>query len=265
MYRDQYALAVLVDGKVQKEDQDGTVILPFETEYELRLKNKSRKKAVADIHIDGQLAAKGIVIPENGTIDLERFVTSEFNLHAGNKFKLVKSDDSRVSQPGESENGIVHVNFYPEKDKPVYLETKVIHEIHEHHRHVHCIHNSCPGTCWQCNRHRSPFYTTNTCDMNAPVYGAVAMNANLSSKSLSSSDVKVTLNSNQVAEDAATVKGSLSSQSFQLTHVDVDYDKCTTLQIKLKGVKAIAVTCNCGFKRKQEKFCPECGTNLVAA
>lgn len=287
MYRDNYAVAVMIDGKVQKEDNTGTAVLPFETEYQIRLKNKNRKKAVADVYIDGRMAAKGIVIDACGTVDLERFV-ADGNLSSGNRFKIVKANDGRVEQPGESENGLVHVNFYPEKDKP---EVKVV--VHETvHRHPHCHHDCCPGTCFWCSpRYSNIFYTSGA----GPVYGSSMSSGNIQSKGMNAGNPDVTLNAsltssgggsgtvssvnisdnaiseekiarsfvNQVAEAAATVEGSLSHQKFTHVSIDVDYDKCTTLQIKLKGVKSAIITCECGYKRKQEKFCPQCGTKLV--
>ena len=75
MYRDSYIVALMVGGKIQKESDDGTVLIPFGSEYVIRLKNKLRKRAVADVWLDGRIAAKGIVIDANGTVDLERFVT----------------------------------------------------------------------------------------------------------------------------------------------------------------------------------------------
>ena len=143
MFRDSYVACILVDGKVQKETVDGVVTLPFGTEYSIRLGNKLRKRALADVHIDGRVAVKGIIIPENGKLDLERFVDT--NLESGNRFKLVPISNAKVEQPDSNENGLVVVNFYAEKDKP---EVKVV----EHHEYAYhfCHHGYNHGHCYSC-------------------------------------------------------------------------------------------------------------------
>ncbi len=97
MYRDSYIVALMVGGKIQKESDDGSVLIPFGSEYVIRLKNKLRKRAVADVWLDGRVAAKGIVIEANGTVDLERFV-ADGNLTEGKRFKLARLTDSKVEQ-----------------------------------------------------------------------------------------------------------------------------------------------------------------------
>src|SRR5690349_1572984 len=161
MYRDSYVAALVVDGKIQKESDDGSVLIPFGSEYVLRLKNKLRKRAVADVWIDGKIAVKGVVIDANGTVDLERFVV-DGNLNEGKRFKLARLTDPKVDQPNDSENGNIEVNFYPEKDEPV-VEKKVIHEYHNcsHHWNYlgHCSH--CCTNPW-CHTCHPTYYKTYT-------------------------------------------------------------------------------------------------------
>src|SRR5579863_9129209 len=144
MYRDSYIVALMVGGKIQKESDDGTVLIPFGSEYVIRLKNKLRKRAVADVWIDGRIASKGIVIDANGTVDLERFVI-DGNLLEGKRFKLARLTDPKVEQPNDSENGTIEVNFYPEKDESV-VEKIVSHE------YRHCYHHDYNwiGHCHTC-------------------------------------------------------------------------------------------------------------------
>lgn len=280
MFRENYVAVVMQNGKVQPENSDGVCVLPFESEYQVRLKNKSRKRAIADIHIDGRLAVRGVIIEPLGTIDLERFVDG-FSLECGPRFKLVKVSDSRVSQPGDSENGVINVNFYPEKDKPkVVEEHKIVHE-HCHHCSVHCYHGACRDCCPWCRLYKAFWSGPNiqyTSGNPLPVYGGVfrsmscstgpgdAVFASNSGDNLSQMGAKIksaTTIGSSIAEPAATVEGSHSTQQFTHAHVDVDYDHPVSMQIKLKGV--LTQQCVCGFKRKNEKFCPECGDKLIAA
>jgi hypothetical protein len=307
MYRDSYVLALMVDGKIQKESDDGTVLIPFGSEYVLRLKNKLRKRAVADVWLDGRIACKGIVLEANGTVDLERFV-ADGNLTEGKRFKLARLTDPKVDQPNDSENGIIEVNFYPEKDTPV-VEKTVIHE-YKHdcflHNHLgsyigHC--STCCNNQW-CSICRPPFYyktftagdsnsggisggniivtsglntsgnltaggtvgkgivSNNSMPMNA-VYaasteGVVQANVTLNNLDLSKA-------SNSLGEAAATVEGSTSTQTFSTISLDVDRSKPTTIRLTVRGMSKLIDVCSCGYKRKKDvKFCPNDGTQLVA-
>jgi hypothetical protein len=280
MYREQYVAVVMRNGKIQPEDQSGVIVLPFESEYQIRLKNKSRKRAVADIHIDGRLAVRGVVVEPLGAIDLERFLEG-FSLDCGPRFKLVKASDSRVSQPGDSENGIINVNFYAEKDQPkVVEEHKIIHHEHGHN----CYHGHCRDCCTWCRpiTFRSGginSFTTYGSTLSAGGTTSMAFNANSNITPTGGVDMNVVSKSadvpvgapcsdvflaNASAEPAATVEGSHSTQQFQMTHIDVDRDHPVTIQLKLKGVIQAAQECGCGFKRgHDEKFCPQCGKQLV--
>jgi hypothetical protein len=277
MYRDSYVVAMLVNGRILKEDQGGTVLVPFGAEYVIRLKNKLRKRAVADVWIDGRVACRGIVIDANGTVDLERFVDG--NLTEGRRFKLVRTTDSRVAQPNDSENGIVEVNFYPEKDQPVVntVVNTVVH--HEHHGHGHC--SKCCHDWW-CNichpravfgnflssseRLGSSFSAESTLSKGITRSdGPVAMNMCSVSASMPTPDIAETQTaSKETGEAAATVEGSQSFQRFSSVYIDYDRDHPVTIRMILRGVDQILDVCHCGFKRSQEKFCPSCGTQLAA-
>lgn len=307
MYRDSYVVALMLNGKIQKESDDGSVLIPFGSEYVLRLKNKLRKRAVADVWIDGKIAVKGVVIGANETVDLERFV-NDGNLNEGKRFKLARLTDPKVDQPNDSENGSIEVNFYPEKDEPV-VEKKVIHEYEHHycsHHHYnyfgHCSQCCTNPWCQTCHPHYFKTYCgditygtstaglssgnvtsdgnititnsgtlSNVLRSNSMTFTASAgsttpdmagipmnaMNASLDSKSIQAS--------NLVGEAAATVEGSTSLQKFSSVYIDVDRSKPTTIRLIVKGLSKVLDTCNCGYKRKKDvKFCPNDGTQLVA-
>lgn len=303
MYRDSYIVALMVGGKIQKESDDGSVLIPFGSEYVIRLKNKLRKRAVADVWLDGRVAAKGIVIDANGTVDLERFV-ADGNLSEGKRFKLARLEDPKVEQPNDSENGIIEVNFYPEKDEPV-VEKTVIHEYKHHdcwHQHGynwlgHC--STCCNNAW-CNTCHPHYYKTFTAGTtttdwgqatsdgsvnigNSVDGGLLGKNINTSGNITYSASVQanvssgipegVTLNNATMlnasmtsGEPAATVEGSTSLQKFSSIYIDVDRSKPTTIRLTVKGLSKVLETCTvCGYKRKKDvKFCPNDGTQLVA-
>lgn len=276
-YRDSFAAAILVDGKVQKETSDNTVTIPYGTEYTIRLKNKSRKRSVSDIYIDGRIVVKGMIVPANDTVDLERFVND--NLNEGNRFKIVRKDDSRVEQPDDSEVGNLEIRFYLEKDKP---EVKVV----EHHSCAHRAFDHCARCCYDhycgiCNPHRhwpSPrdipykntWYGIDLSEkIGEPHFDTVSpkgmRGSTLSSQSVAMNNVQCSTTLDMAnSEAAATVEGSKSFQRFVTASIDVDYDKPVTLMLKLRGVSKIIDTCKCGYKRKQaDRYCPTCGNELA--
>ncbi len=84
------------------------VILPYDTEYKINVKNSNKKRIMLDVSIDGGcITSSGLVIPANSNLSLERFVD------VAKKFKFVKSNNEQVSDPTSSENGkiIVKVHF----------------------------------------------------------------------------------------------------------------------------------------------------------
>jgi len=295
MYRDSYIVALMVNGKIQKESDDGTVLIPFGSEYVIRLKNKLRKRAIADVWLDGRIAAKGIVIDANGTVDLERFV-EDGNFSEGKRFKLARLSDPKVDQPNDSENGIVEVNFYPEKDPPVVVNQIVTHE----YKH-NCLHGAnwighcsyCCNYAW-CSTCRPPFYYKTFTAGTTPDWGqatsggnitvngglssgqvftsnnSMPMNASYSASvdgvqaSITSNNLDLSKASNSLGEAAATVEGSTSLQKFSSIHIDVDRSKPTTIRLTVKGLSKVLDVCSCGYKRKKDvKFCPYDATKLV--
>lgn len=296
MYRDSYVVALMVDGKIQKDSDDGTVLIPFGSEYVLRLKNKLRKRAVADVWIDGKIAVKGVVIDANGTVDLERFV-ADGNLNEGKRFKLARLTDPKVDQPNDSENGSIEVNFYPEKEAPV-VEKVVEHINCHHHNHGWLGHCSwCCNNQWCYTCHPSTYlgktYTAGTSSTGGFVGGNITTdntsgsinsgdlkgilrsnnlnvtytaNASASQVSMPTSTDAVFLNaSNSLGEAAATVEGSQSLQKFSSIYIDVDRSNPVTIRLIVKGLSKLINTCQCGYRRKKDvKYCPKDGTQLVA-
>ena len=279
MYRESYVLSVLLDGKILPEE-NGAVLLPFGAEYKLRLRNKSRVRSVADVHINGDPAVTGIVVDANDSIDLERFVDG-YSLNGGPRFKLAKLSDSGVSQPGDSQNGLVEVRYYAEVQPP---EVKTV-EHHTYHDHHPCF----DYYCQRCHPHRRPYWPdvtfTSFSDSSITRSGGTkgisgsgsgkfrSESMSRSKESLSTRDLGVQFDNSPArpisdytgleSEAASTVKGSESSQSFRNVHIDVDKSSNVALSLKLRGVSGVIDSC-CGKKRKTP-FCSKCGKKLVLA
>jgi hypothetical protein len=86
------------------------VHIPFDTEYQILVKNNQYKNIRLDIDIDGSnVTNDGIIIRPWYTVYLERFLNSQ------NKFKFVPVSNEGVADPTSKENGIITVNAYFEK------------------------------------------------------------------------------------------------------------------------------------------------------
>lgn len=113
MYSEKLVVAVRANGKVLREHKD-LVYVPFGTEYSLLIKNKNSVRALVRVEIDGQDATEGtsLIVPANGSIDLERFIKSG-NLEQGNRFKFIERTKKIEDGPRGigAEDGLIRVEF----------------------------------------------------------------------------------------------------------------------------------------------------------
>jgi hypothetical protein len=114
--KENFVLNIINSGNPVREI-DGIAVVPFNSEYELLLKNDNNRRCVANITIDGtNISNYGeFVINANGELNLERFVTESLN--EGKRFKFVTLDNPAIDDPTRKENGIVKVEFRLEKKR----------------------------------------------------------------------------------------------------------------------------------------------------
>ena len=114
---------VILNDKPVKE-VNGVVVVPFESEYKLLLKNNNHRRASAHITIDGSpISSMGdLIIPAHADVTLERFITE--SLDRGKKFKFVPLDHPDVDDPGRAENGEIRVEFKLEQSSNIYIITE---------------------------------------------------------------------------------------------------------------------------------------------
>jgi len=110
-----YTLQVISNDRVVKE-LSGHVVIPFYSEYKLKLSNFTDRRCAVEVFIDDIDVASGkkFIISSNQSIDLERFVVD--SLHSGSKFKFVPASHPEVDNPNNINNGTVVVRFYAERD-----------------------------------------------------------------------------------------------------------------------------------------------------
>lgn len=125
---EDFSMQVLVGGKVL-EEKNGIVKIPWDSEYVIRIKNRHRLPAAIALFVDNQAVKDDggmLALFGNSTIDIPGFLGPNGHNKA---FKFVPSNDSRVAQPGEKENGIVMARFYLQDVKkvdPITKETIII-------------------------------------------------------------------------------------------------------------------------------------------
>lgn len=120
MYQNKMACAIKVNGQVLRE-QDGTVFLPFGSEFSLVLKNLNTRRACVHITIDGQEAVHGgLIVNANSTVDLERFV-KEGQLGQGNRFKFIERSEKVEEARGiKVDDGLIRFEVEYEREWPAY-------------------------------------------------------------------------------------------------------------------------------------------------
>lgn len=92
-----------------------TVHLPFDSEYQILIKNSHERNIRLDIDIDGtSVTNDGLIVSAKNQCTLERFLNSD------RKFKFVPISNSEVADPTSKENGIITVKVNFEKSRPYF-------------------------------------------------------------------------------------------------------------------------------------------------
>jgi hypothetical protein len=242
MYSNHFVVAIKVNGTAQKELKDGSVIIPFESEYTIHLRNKNRtRNAVAYVYIDGDLVTPtGVVVYKNSFVDLERSTDKAV------KFKFVSLQTPEAIEFGkDTENsdkgmGVIEVRWHYEKErsKPVYTPPIIIREEHHHH-----YPRPWYGDRIMCSNSSSMLRGAS---LNNAVYGASAQELSLKASHQPFGEVDACLGleadfclseqANTKAKDGCTVEGDYSSQTFRKVHMDIESDY-TTIRLVLKGTE----------------------------
>lgn len=261
-YDSQFVICILHNGRVLRESNSGTVHIPFDSEYKVRLKNKHRYlRAKARVSIDGRPVSNlgDFILQPGETLDLERFL--DHSMTSGRRFKFVPLSDGRVADPTDHENGVVKVEFYRELERRPILPPR-----------PRPIRRAGPPrwddsvTCKNLgSRGSSASYTyTSEVPTSGPILDSYALN----------SIAPIA----EAGEAGATIEGGQSGQQFVYgDHFETEAYP-VTLTLYLKGIershweydvegrprprkRRIKFCPGCGSRRRDyEKFCVECGT-----
>ena len=208
-YQNDYVVSVLHQGRPVREFSENgerTVAVPFGAEYKLRLKNKSNQRCKAKVYIDGMdvnYDGGSFVLDAGQTLDLERFVE---DLNSGNKFKFISVEEGKrtgeVQDPYSEDNGLIRVEFHPEKIDQWYFHT----------------------------------WNQGILDLNQT--GSITTNSVDVSYTCDSSPISKSVGSVQSLNSTAgaTTQGGNSNQSFT-TVSDFNTDSPTIITLKMRGPK----------------------------
>jgi hypothetical protein len=214
-----YVLTVIHDDRPVREfveDSERRAALPFGSEYKLRLANNHKRRATAEVLIDGAPVSKlgNIVIPAEGNVTLERFLDA--SLTEGKRFKFVTLEHPDVDNPGREENGLVEVRFRLEKERgqAIYYIVPPRHEDLPRHE---------PWRYWQ--------PCTN-----------LLLNSDIGTRLDSSTDFSADSYVSQVGTancsatlPGATVEGGISDQRFSRIALEEE-ETVVILKLRLKGI-----------------------------
>lgn len=249
MYKNNFVACLKVGGKVLREFKE-QVVVPFQSEYTICLKNLNSVRASVEVLIDGTsvLGNSSIVLNPFEEMDLERSI-SNGNLSQGNRFKFIERTQSIEKNRGiQLEDGLIQIKVRFEKKNDFLL--------------------------------RSPSFLTNKgmiYDLYSIGGSDVPKSATFDSYSTSGSlSASVTRSVVPQNDQGITVPGSISEQSFktvasfpleQETHVIILKLVGETNQTKIEEpilVKSKPKCKTCGrLNKSTSKFCSECGTSLI--
>lgn len=255
----KFVLAVIHDGRPLRES-GGKVYIPFDSEYSVKLKNLyDDYKSVCDLFIDGTKVER-FLVNEEGSIDIERFVSNDFN--SGKRFKFVPISNDKVQDPSSSENGIIEARFYRALN-PVIKNVITYNHIYHHHipepqPWVPLKPSPWPGDIIWCSN-TGDNNVNLKCSNTSDGFG-VAMAASCASSGI--------LRSTSMPDNmGATVEGSSSGQKFfSADSFDLVLEP-VILKLKLLGdsihSSSTSYCSKCGKKRGvKDNYCSKCGKHL---
>ena len=246
VYSNKFVVCVLVNGCPQKELANGTVSLPFGTEYGLRLRNKHARRAVAKIFIDGEnVSGGGYVVDAHDYIDIKRHSDID------RAFKFVSLDSEDAVDFGKNGpnydkiKGTIEVRFYMERERQQVIYREIVHDHHHHHHHdyysrprpipmpINPYDSPYNGT-WVSNRGDTQVdYSCSAEPLRAKSAGS-CQSAAKPRGFMSSTASNSPAPDLSALQDGCTVEGHSTGQSFHTTHVELETE-ATVVKIFLQG------------------------------
>lgn len=286
-YSNNFVAVIKAGGKILREVEPGLVLLPFQTEYSVYLKNLNSKRALVSISIDGESIGNDIIMEANSISEIERFLES--NMTNGHRFKFIQKTQEIINHRGDRiDDGMIRIEVRYEKDKPIIKET------HEHHHHHHWDDHP-----WYYPKYYPPYVW----------YGSAGISTHGNSSGLSDGDsfcstgdlsnvtFTNTIGTSTIGkanfvghvesvncfnfatpntDEGITTKGSISSQQFHYGYIGELEENSIVITLRLRGcagdvsvqkpitVKTKLICPMCGRHNKStNSYCVNCGTHLL--
>ena len=118
MFKKNFVAVVKSKGQILREYSDGTVRLPFGSEYSIYLKNEDTRKALVDIKVDGENVLKGhkLILDGGTSTEIKGFMR---DFKETNQFKFIKKTKEISNYRGDRiEDGLIKVTFQFEEEVP---------------------------------------------------------------------------------------------------------------------------------------------------
>ena len=256
MYKDSFVAAIKVNDKFVEERGDGVCVMPFDSEYAIRLKNRNSRKAIAKVYIDGEDVSPNsrFILDANSTFDLERFVK---DLDKGDKFKFVSLSNNEVADKNNPENGCIEVHF--QLVAPVTKPIVVDHVTEHHHHHDHGYFHTWP--------YCGPYYVNNNVAYGGDVFCGddidftVDSTVNYNSPAIFTSYCSTGrgMSAGASVEKGATVKGNMSKQKFSYSYVGELESTETVIRLQLVGTRDHKIV-----KEFIKTHCAKCGKKYLS-
>jgi len=279
VYQQKFIAVIKTNNKILREQEENTVYLPFNSEYEILLKNLESRDASVKITIDGIdiLDNNSIILRANTSTSLQGFLKNNQVTH---KFKFIQKTEKISNFRGDRvDDGLIRVEYRFTKLK------QTITTYHEHFYHpVWCACQICHP--WKRCIHPHVITPTIYYGSAQGTAGGLAdssknvtfsSNSSLENSQSSSSGGEVVMDSIPKQDEGITVKGSRSNQQFVDSSLFELDDQSYTIILKLRGyfqklnkpvetpiLVSTKITCSTCGKANDSKhqFCPECGTAL---
>ncbi len=255
MFKNNFVAVVTCQDKILRE-HDGVVILPFGSDYSLKLKNLESKKALVNVSIDGQdvLSGSQLILHANSETILEGFLDGN---DVKNKFRFIQKTKEIVEHRGDRiDDGIIRVEY--KFEEPVstinYNWTFPPTEIN-------------PAPQWR----RNDFIY----DTNQSTFGGFrGINSTTTADSALKGVPDCSFNAAPAQDEGITVRGEDANQHFNQGHIGTTGES-HVITIRLRGTRnaervskpihtTTKLTCSsCGLRSTSSaKFCTNCGTRL---
>jgi hypothetical protein len=280
MYSEKFVACIKVNGQVLRES-NGTVTIPFGSEYTILLKNLNSVRSQVKIDIDGDNVTDGwLILDANMSIDLERSIRNG-NLQRGNRFKFIERTSEIEEHRGiKEDDGLIRVEYKMEK---VYEARK---HYYDEYIPVPKPYDPWHPYPWRDRRRwlsgeRRSIYPTRSRGLGSsggiisPQSSTTQSYSNASFTDSSECLVEPTSGGSGLNDVGITVAGSESNQQFHYVS-GFETEASSVIVLKLRGqikgkkiakpltVKTKVECTSCGLtSSKGEQFCSRCGTGLV--